>query len=209
MIYLLGGPPRTGKSVLSAQICRKHGLSAVSTDSLGAALEHVLTPEAEPDLFVFAKFNELPMEERVGLMTGDPNVFLNCAIAESRVIWRCAKAFIAKEQDEGRDVLIEGVAVLPELVAELQNIDYRVVFIGNRGSAHSDNIRQGVRENARDWMGSVSDDYIEAFAGVVRRMSAFLEEEAKRFGFPYFEMDGKPFGGVASTLAQWLGLKAG
>ena len=180
----------------------------VSTDSLGAALERVLTPEGEPDLFVFARFVKLPVAERARLMTSNPGEFVNYCIAESRVIWRAAIAFIAKEQEEGRDVLIEGVAVLPELVAQLQNIDYRVVFIGNRGSAHKDNIRRSAKENCHDWMGSMSDDYIEAFATVVRHMSVFMEEEAKRFGFRYLELDQKPFPDLAGMIMQCLELSA-
>ena len=68
MIYLLGGPPRVGKSTISRVILKKHGISVVSTDSLGAVLENVLRPEAEPGLFVFARLNERPAEVRIKLM---------------------------------------------------------------------------------------------------------------------------------------------
>ena len=47
MIFLLGGPPRVGKSIISGKIQQKHAVSVVSTDSLGAALEVVLSPEAQ------------------------------------------------------------------------------------------------------------------------------------------------------------------
>ena len=58
MIFLLGGPPRVGKSIISSEIRQKHAVSVVSTDTLGAVLENVLSPESAPDLFVFGKFNE-------------------------------------------------------------------------------------------------------------------------------------------------------
>ena len=51
MIYLLGGPPRVGKSKIAGRITAKHGISSVSTDSLGAVLESVLDPETTPGLF--------------------------------------------------------------------------------------------------------------------------------------------------------------
>ena len=206
MIYLLGGPPRTGKSILGAQICSAHCISMVSTDSLGAALECLLTPTLEPDLFAFTRFNELPMAERARLMRANPTEFLNYCLLESRVIWRAAKAFISKEQLEGRDVLIEGVAVLPELAAQLQNIAFRAVFIGNHGSDLIDNIRQSAKENRHDWMKSMSDEYIEAFAVVVRQMSTFIQQEAKRFGFQYLELDQKPFPDLPRLIMQCLGL---
>jgi hypothetical protein len=43
----------------SAEASVQHGISAVSTDSLGAALETVLDPAAEPSLFAISRFNEL------------------------------------------------------------------------------------------------------------------------------------------------------
>jgi len=68
MIFLLGGPPRVGKSIISGEIRQKHAVSVVSTDTLGAVLESVLSPEAAPDLFAFGKFYEMPMAERVELL---------------------------------------------------------------------------------------------------------------------------------------------
>ena len=69
MIFLLGGPPRVGKSIISSKIRQKHAVSGVSTDTLGAVLENILSREAAPDLFVFGKFNEMPVAEQVKLIT--------------------------------------------------------------------------------------------------------------------------------------------
>ena len=105
-------------------------MSVVSTDTLGAVLENVLSPEAAPDLFVFCKFNEMPRAERVKLMMKDPAELIDYVRKESHVVWKAVKAFIRRENNEGRDVLIEGVAVLPELMSQLEDIPHRVVFIG-------------------------------------------------------------------------------
>ena len=55
MIYLLGGPPRVGKSTISRAVLKQDEISVVSTDSLGSVLENVLDPKAEPDLFAFTQ----------------------------------------------------------------------------------------------------------------------------------------------------------
>ena len=208
MIYLLGGPPRVGKSIISNEIRQKHAVSAVSTDSLGAVLESTLSREAAPDLFVFARFNEMPVADRVKLMVDDPAELIDSVLKESRVVWRAVEAFIRREQDEGRDVLIEGVAVLPELVSQLEDIAHRTVFIGNQGNTHAENMKRFAEENKHDWMRSASDQYISAFAMFVERMSAYIEQEAHKYGFRYVEMDGEPFGGMADTIAESLGLSS-
>ena len=208
MIFLLGGPPRVGKSIISSEIRQRLVVSVVSTDTLGAVLENVLSPEAAPDLFVFSKFNEIPMAERVKLILKDPAGLIDYARKESHVIWKAVEAFSRRETEEGRDVLIEGVAVLPELVSQLDDIPHRVVFIGNQGENHKENIKKSAEANERDWMREVSDQYIGAFALFVKRMSAYIEQEAKKYGFEYIEMDKKPFGDVTEEVMKSLGLSA-
>jgi 2-phosphoglycerate kinase len=208
MIFLLGGPPRVGKSIISNEIRQKHAVSVVSTDTLGAVLENVLSPESAPDLFVFGKFNKMPMTERVKLITKNPAELIDYVRKESHVVWKAVDVFIRRENDEGRDALIEGVAVLPELVSRLENIPHRVVFIGNQGENHKENIKKSAEVNERDWMRDVSDQYISAFAMFVKRMSAYIEQEAKKYGFEYIEMNKELFGNVTEEVMKSLGLSA-
>jgi 2-phosphoglycerate kinase len=161
MIFLIGGPPRVGKSIISSEIRQKRAVSVVSTDTLGAVLENVLSPEAVPDLFVFGKFHEMPMAERVKLIMKDPAELIDYVRKESYVVWKAVEAFIKREDDEGRDILIEGVAILPELMSQLKDIPHRVVFIGNQGGNHKENIKKSAEENEYDWMRDVNDQYID------------------------------------------------
>ena len=206
MIFLLGGPPRVGKSMISREIQQKHAVSVVSTDSLGAVLENVLSPEATPDLFIFGKFHEMPMAERVKLIMKDPTELIGYVRKESYVVWKAIEAFIRRENDEGRDILIEGVAILPELMSQLEDIPHRVVFIGNQGENHKENIKKSTEENEYDWMRCVSDQFIGAYAIFVTRMSAYIEQETTKYGFKYIEMDKELFGDVTEEVMKSLGL---
>jgi 2-phosphoglycerate kinase len=208
MIFLIGGPPRVGKSILSGVIQQKRAVSVVSTDTLGAVLENVLSPEAAPELFVFGKFHEMPMAERVKLIMKDPAELIDYVRKESYVVWKAVEAFIRRENDYGRDILIEGVAILPELMLHLEGIPYRVVFLGNQGKNHKENIKRSAEENEHDWMRDVSDEYIGAFAMFVNRMSSYIEQETKKYGFKYIEMDKELFGDVAEDVMKALGLSA-
>jgi 2-phosphoglycerate kinase len=208
MIFLLGGAPKVGKSIISNEIRQKHAVSVVSTDTLGAVLENALSPEATPDLFVFSRFNEMPVADRVKLMVNDPTELIDYVRRESRVVWKAVETFIRREEDEGRDALIEGVAVLPELVNQLEDIHHRVVFIGNQGNKHKENIKKYAEENEHDWMRGVSDQYVCAFAMFVERMSAFIEQETKKYGFEYIEMDEELFWDVTEKIVKSLGLRA-
>jgi len=208
MIFLIGGPPRVGKSILSGEIRQKRAVSVVSTDTLGAVLENVLGPEAAPELFAFSKFHEMPMAERVKLIMKDPAELIDYVRKESYVVWKAVEAFIRRENDEGRDLLIEGVAILPELMRQLEDIPHRAVFIGNQGANLKENIRKSAKENDYDWMRGVSDQFIDAFAMFVKQMSGYIEQETKQYGFKYIEMDKKQFGDVTEDVMKSLGLSA-
>ena len=192
--------------MISREIQQKHAVSVVSTDSLGAVLENVLSPEATPDLFIFGKFHEMPMAERVKLIMKDPTELIGYVRKESYVVWKAIEAFIRRENDEGRDILIEGVAILPELMSQLEDIPHRVVFIGNQGENHKENIKKSTEENEYDWMRCVSDQFIGAYAIFVTRMSAYIEQETMKYGFKYIEMDKELFGDVTEEVMKSLGL---
>jgi len=204
MIYFLGGPPKVGKSIISKAITRKYGINVVSTDSLGAVIENILDPEIVPELFVINRFNELAESDRIQMLIENAMERINLQKKENRAVWKAVKPFIQREDDEGRDVMIEGVAVLPEFANQLEAIDYRAVFIGNQGNDHKENIRKGANENDHDWMRYASDEYIEAFAFFVAKMSGYIKAEAHKYGFEYIEMDNIPFPDVVDRIASSL-----
>ncbi len=147
------------------------------------------------------------MAERVKLITADPTALIAYVRKESYVVWNAIEAFIRREHDEGRDALIEGVAVLPEFMSQLEDIPHRVVFIGNQGEHHNENIKKFAEEHEHDWMRDASDQYIDAFAMFVKRMSIYIEQEAKTYGFKYIEMDKELFEDVTEEVMKSLGLR--
>jgi 2-phosphoglycerate kinase len=206
MIFLLGGPPRVGKTLISGDIQQKCGLSVVSTDTLSAVLEDVLSPQVAPDLYVFARFYAMPIAEQVKYISTHPAKFLDYIRRESHVVWKAIKAFIKRESEQGRDALIEGVAVLPELVNDLEGIPHRVVFIGNQGEEHKEHIERFAAENELDWMRGASDPFIHSFAAFVKWMSEYIHHEAMKYGFEYIEMDRKSLEDVTMEVLESLGL---
>ena len=206
MIYFIGGPPRVGKSIMASEVTRRRGISAVSTDSLGAVLEAVVDPERDPDLFAVVRFDEMAEVERIELLLKNQTRRIDFQLEESAAVWQAVEPFAVAEQEAGRDLVAEGVAILPELINRLVGVDYRVVFVGNQAHTHEHNIKRSARENKHDWMRHASDEYAEAFAGFVVEMSRYIEREARRYGFQYLELQGKPFtNAVAEAVDLLLG----
>jgi len=206
VIYFVGGPPRVGKSIVATEITRRRGISAVSTDSLGAVLEAVVDPEAVPGLFAVSRFNEMAEADRIELLVGNPSKRIDYQLEESAAVWRAVEPFVLREQEEGRDLVAEGVAVLPHLVNQLVGVDYRAVFLGNQAHPQEHNTRTSAKQNQDDWMRHASDEYAGAFAAFVAEMSRYIESEARRYGLEYLELEARSFNdAVAEAVNSLLG----
>ena len=92
MIYFLGGPPRVGKSIIAKTMTRQHGVSAVSTDSLGVVLEAVLDAEAEPGLLAVTRFNEMAEAERARFLAENTARRIEWQVEESAAVWRAVRS---------------------------------------------------------------------------------------------------------------------
>lgn len=86
----------------------------------------------------------------------------------------------------------------------MKSIDYRAVFAGIQDNEHKENIRKAANGNARNWMRHTSDEYIDAFAAFVIKMSSYIENEAHKYGFVYIEMSKVPFNGTLSIIVNPL-----
>ena len=130
--YLIGGTPRTGKTVLAMHYIKKQPTLAASSDAIRYMLRQIRSKEQQPDLFHFGKYTSNDPTQREYLLT-----HLQKAIQtqnnESVLVWKSVKDFIMSNIEDGKDVLIEGTAILPELFAGL-DCDYEAIFIGNQSS---------------------------------------------------------------------------
>ncbi|MFN8491779.1 MAG: hypothetical protein U0350_29535 [Caldilineaceae bacterium] len=163
MIYLVGGAPRAGKSILGQQVALKLKTSWISTDVLR-------------DL-VKMQQAEAPKEE------WSPSPAIIAANAEwffpylERFIWGVSSL--------AEHYVIEGVDFLPAQVAQLApHYPLRTVFLGcsQMTLAHFDQFPGRSQGYA-----GLPEAVRQQLAQHVPVWSAFIREEAVRFGYPYVD----------------------
>jgi hypothetical protein len=107
MLYLIGGPGRSGKTTLAWQLARRHGIPFFSLDYLMMGLHH-----GAPALQV---------------NPNDPE-----AEAASRM-WPVCKAMLVAMLENGEEYCVEGFALTPEHVSQLSALfpaGIRACFLG-------------------------------------------------------------------------------
>ncbi len=166
MIYLIGGAPRVGKSILTQQLARDLGIGWISTDLLTTVL-HVKNEagikrewDASPSAIVAFANWFLPYLER----------------------------FIWGVNSMADSYMIEGVGFLPEHVVQLaKQYQIRAVFLGR---SHMDlEIFDQFPGRSRGYAG-LPEDMRQQFAHDVPLWSQFVQQECERFSTPYFDMSG-------------------
>jgi len=184
--YLIGGTPRTGKTTLILRAIKERPMLAASTDAIRYALRRIIKETDEPDLFHLGKFTSNDPERR-NYIKNNPEAVIDVQNNESVIVWRSVKDFINSNIEDGYDVIIEGIAVLPELVKQL-DCEYSAIFMGNQSTAHYQTILRSARANNDDWMHSLEDETIEAFAIFNQAFSTYIEKSAIDNGFVYIEV---------------------
>lgn len=189
--YLIGGTPRAGKTTLTIKFIKQKPMLAASTDAIRYTLRRVIDKEKEPDLFKSGKFISNDPAQRHHLITHVHEV-VEQQNDESKIVWKSVQNFINSNLEDGFDVLVEGVAILPELVKQA-DFDYSAVFLGNQSDEHFRTILNSARGNPNDWLHKLDDETIQAYCCFGQQFSKYIENEAKKNDLPYIETSDTEF----------------
>lgn len=166
MIYFIGGAPRTGKTILSQRLCSILKIGWTSTDLLMDLLRFANVPGCK------MKWDATPEAITVGAGWFFPYL--------ERFLWGVTSL--------ADDYVIEGVDFLPAHVAQLSTkYSIRTVFLGcSHMTLESFTQFPGRSKGYAD----LSEEIRQQIAEDVPRWSAFIRQEAERFGYTYIDMVG-------------------
>ncbi len=200
--YLIGGTPRCGKTSLALSMVKKKPMFSTSTDSLRHIMKQMVSKEAEPYLYYASeRFTEESILDLCS--TGRASEIVTWQNNESRAVWKSVKNTIEGFIREDLDILIEGVAILPEFLSQLE-CDVRVVFVGNSSSNHGSNMLAYARSDDYDWLSSYSDEAILKFSAFTQEFSRFIESESRLYGYKYVDLAKNSFDKSQEKAISWL-----
>ena len=174
MIYLIGGAPRTGKSILGQSISVKEKVSWISTDLL-------------IDLLRLANVNGVK---------ANWNAAPEAITAAAEWFFPYLERFVWGVSSEAESYLIEGVGFLPAHVAQLSaKYPIRALFIG---CSHMTLECFDQFPGRSKGYATLPEALRRQIVQDVPRWSDFVRQEAKRFGYSYIDMAGD----FASRLSE-------
>jgi hypothetical protein len=180
VLYLIGGPPRTGKSALALAFLRQERVPWLSTDVVRTLLRRVVPSIEEAD----AGFDRT--EELIRLMRPFIDQIIEVCLGQAS------------------DYLIEGVEILPSDVARFRELfgPTSCCFLGD-SRASAAGLRDYRGENP--WHVAFTDEELERMATGIRRWSERTAEGCTRAGVDYVDMGVEGFErGIARGLELLL-----
>lgn len=166
MIYLIGGAPRAGKSLLGQQLAAEQGLNWTSTDMLWRVLEAAGVMDAKKEW--------------------DASPEAITAVADC--FYPYLEHFLAGASSLTDSYIIDGVDFLPAHVDKLAaQFPVRAIFLGCTDMTLA---KLDLHPGRTPGYASLPEAQRRQIAADVPRWSAFVQGEAEKHGYPFVDTSG-------------------
>ena len=198
-VILIGGPPLSGKTTAARAMGLRLGRQIVSTDHLGEAARALTDPATHADLHAC---NLTGHQDYYTAFS--PEALLEQALGAHRALWPAVRAVINRHLNWAEPIIIEGWALLPDLLASMASPKLRCVWI----EVPEPTLRSRLEADASFARGA-SDPalLITRFVERSLRMQDWLRERVSLCGLPLIELSGRePPDQVASLCMEAMGI---
>lgn len=162
MIYLIGGAPRVGKSLLASQLVAAKPMPSFSLDFLYNLSQITKIPE----------FGGAPILEK------------------GRLFYPTLKELLVDVKRRSENCVIEGEVILPEFISDLSvKYDIKCCFLGLSGTNLETILEHGGYFNWPKWkLENGQEDEVKDLAERTVSRSLIIQKEAEKYGLPYYDM---------------------
>jgi 2-phosphoglycerate kinase len=194
MIYLIGGSPRCGKSILSRKLAKKLDTNIFACDYLRPIIIAYTPKEELDEKFPFIKmYDDIGHSNDAFFESNTAEEMLEADLIEAKTLWIGIKEFIKQKAILDRDIVVEGVQLLPELINSLRGEEYfkniKVIYLIKE---NEELILEGFTKNTQnDWLikDTNTEKTLPYAAKMVRVYSDYFKKEADRYGFKVLNTD--------------------
>lgn len=191
MIYLIGGPPKCGKTTLVKKISELKNIPWVSTDTLQCVIRPYLDKKDFPKLFPTSCQRSRNNDEKYSKYSTDE--IIEAYQTQAKTSHKAIDMFVNCEIVDGNDYIVEGYHIEPELVADL-NSKYpnklkSIFLIKTNEKKFKEDIKKSNTPN--DWIIARTNDEntYKKIAKMICEYGKFFKKEADKYDFRVLNMD--------------------
>lgn len=153
-LCLIGGSPRSGKTIIFNEIIRQKPMIAISSDALRESVRYTLLEEHFVTIQKLSFQGDATFHRAGEHKDASHTKHFSYEIDQEELTWNSIKGLISYYDRKGAaSLIIEGMAITPERVKSLslKNLELRAVFLGSTEESYFENILAYSKEK-EDWM---------------------------------------------------------
>jgi 2-phosphoglycerate kinase len=191
MIYLIGGPPRCGKTTVAKKLSK----SWISADTIESIIASHTNKKDLNRLFPKSVIRKKTKQSNdIMYNSYSAKEIVKLYIKQSKASWKGIETMVACELNEGHNYIIEGHQIHPKLMDSIvkkygkKNIVSLVLTRFDK-----DEIVSGCKKHKakNDWFiqKTKNEDTFYKMAEMIKIYSEFFEKEARKYGIKVINMD--------------------
>ncbi len=198
MIYLIGGPPKCGKTTLAKKLSKKLGIPVLTTNELESkakkSLPQKITADELATLYPLSAMKGTNNDEIYSFQS--PHTIADNYIQQSKVKQTTKEidTFVESKIAEGKDCIIEGYHITPALVAKLKTThrahNIHALFLARYDvGAFIEQVETHTK--ATDWVikNTANKETFQKIGEMIVYFSVHMKKEAKKYECRVMNMD--------------------
>jgi 2-phosphoglycerate kinase len=186
VIYLIGGPPKVGKSTVAKYLRKKRSVQSISTDAIRALMFQITEPSLRASLLPCC----IPVAEIGKQFEQTVYDWVQNQLKEAQTLLQPAAALINYHIRIREDLVLEGVHVVPSLVEEILKSnsasEIRVILISAGDNAIVRNNLYCETEGF-NWLTSLNQKTLEKIAECIVSYSTILERQSQKLAITTYQ----------------------
>jgi 2-phosphoglycerate kinase len=197
MIYLIGGPSRSGKSIIAKKLSHKIEAEIIPMDYIEAATMEYYPKERSEQMCPFSTMRKkTDRDNNRFVQEYSAQEIVDAFEAQGQSAWPAIRAIVKYGLKRGDDLIIDGYQITPSFMKFLNETinsdDVRAVFVYQKDVK---SILKSFKEHtvSDDWIlrEGTSDDTLLKFAELTSLYGIKIEKESQSNNFKSFCMDEK------------------
>jgi len=208
MIYLIGGPPKCGKTTLSKKLSKKLGIPWISADTLQSIVKEYADKKDVAKKFPWSLIRKTVTSNDVAYSKYTAKEIVKLYTTQAKATYGAIDTVSICEITDGNDYIIEGYQVEPKLVDALQKKygteNFKAVFLVRKDvEKFVEDCKKSATTN--DWIikKTEHEETYGKIATMISEYGNYFETEAKKYGLKVFNMD-HDFSGKLDEIEHYL-----
>ena len=209
MIYLIGGPPRCGKTIIAKALDGSTHVPWFPVDYLSSLVSQYVPEQEYQARFPLGFLRRQQDRSNDKLYSQhSPAEIVGFYQTQTETVWPGLRAFLEYAGIDRQDFVLEGYQIQPRMIHSLRQQDYygeiEAVFIYRINESEIlDRLKYGNPQDNWVAQNTKNEGTLSSIARMVSGYGEYFQSEAQKYGFPSFNMD-KDFGGQTEAAIRSL-----